>query len=407
MNLNWVISRFMHLGPRVVAVTCLIIYSYYAVDFLMGWGKRLLGPALIVPEGFPVGGDFSHFWMAATLAWGGDPTGAYDPATLQGALAAFFGLPLKYAFPYPPTFLLVLLPLALLPYLTSLAVWQSTTLTGYLLVLGRIAPHPLALWLSLIFPGVYLNFSFGQNGLLSAALLGGGLLLLNRFPLSAGVLLGLLTYKPHLAFLVPVALLAGGRRRALGAMVATAAGLALASVLVLGYEVWVAFWRTLPVSMKLLETGRTASGMVMYKMPTIFAGAILLGAGVTLAWALQGMAMLGIGALVVWTWFRGTSLALEGSILVLAILLFMPFGFVYDLALMALPLAWIGWEGHTQGWLPGEKLLLIIGWAFPFFLTQVTGALSLPLAPLVLTSLLILTIRRARLEARSREVNFG
>jgi hypothetical protein len=394
MNLNWVISRFIHLGPRVVAITGLIIYSFYFVDFLMGWGRRLLGPALVVPEGLPVGGDFSHYWMAATLAWGGDPTGAYNPATLQGALASFFGLPVKCVFSYPPTFLLFLLPLILLPYLASLAVWQLTGLTGYLLVLSRIAPHPLALWLSLTFPGVYLNFSFGQNGLLSTALLGGGLVLLDRFPLTAGLLLGLLTYKPHLAVLVPVALLAGGRWRALLSMVATAAGLALASALVLGYEVWAAAWRTLSYSLQVMETGRSVSGMVLERMTTVFAGALLLGANPGLAWVLQGMVMLGGGALVAWIWFRGTSPALGATVLVLGILLFMPYSFVYDLALLALPLAWLGWEGHTKGWLPGEKFLLIIGWGSPFFLTDLTKSLGVQFAPLILATLLALALRR-------------
>jgi len=67
--------------------------------------------------------------------------------------------------------------------------------------------------LALAFPGTFQNFIQGQNGFLSAALLGGGLVILERFPLTGGMLLGALSYKPHLAALIPVALLAGRLRQ--------------------------------------------------------------------------------------------------------------------------------------------------------------------------------------------------
>ena len=70
-------------------------------------------------------------------------------------------------------------------------------------------PHRATFLLLLSFPGTYQNFIHGQNGFLSAAILGGGLLCLNRFPFIAGFIFGFLTYKPHLAILVPVVLAAG------------------------------------------------------------------------------------------------------------------------------------------------------------------------------------------------------
>ena len=84
----------------------------------------------------------------------------------------------------------MILPLALLPYLASLVAWLLVTLSNYLLVIRRIAPHPLTPWLALAFPGTFQNFIQGQNGFLSAALLGGGLVILDRFPLTGGMLLG-------------------------------------------------------------------------------------------------------------------------------------------------------------------------------------------------------------------------
>ena len=59
--------------------------------------------------------------------------------------------------------------------------------------------------------------------------------------------------------------------------------------------------------------------------------------------------MLAVAAMVIWTWSRqGIPLARRASVLVLGILLFTPFAFEYDLALLALPLAWLAWEWYTE-----------------------------------------------------------
>ena len=63
--------------------------------------------------------------------------------------------------------------------------------------------------LALAFPATFINLFHGQNGFLNAALLGAALLALDRRPVVAGILFGLLSYKPHLGLLVPLALLAG------------------------------------------------------------------------------------------------------------------------------------------------------------------------------------------------------
>ena len=56
---------------------------------------------------------------------------------------------------------------------------------------------------------MFVNVGHGQNGFLTAALLGGALHWLDRRPWLAGVLIGCLAYKPQFGVLIPVALLAG------------------------------------------------------------------------------------------------------------------------------------------------------------------------------------------------------
>jgi hypothetical protein len=159
----------------------------------------------------PLGADFSHYLLASALAHAGHPLTVYRAPEFIAALNAYFKVAYPIPWLYPPTFLLLIYPLAFLPYLASLDLWLAATLAAFLTVLRRIAPHPMTLWLALAFPGTFQNFFNGQNGFLTIALLGGGLYLLDQSPWAAGCLLGLVSYKPHLFVLVPVALIAARR----------------------------------------------------------------------------------------------------------------------------------------------------------------------------------------------------
>jgi hypothetical protein len=381
----WLFSRFTAISPPLLVTLYLLMWAYWLATG-SGWLDR---------AGNPIGGDYSYYWAASSLALRGEAAAVYDFPRLQAVELAVFGKEASVPFPYPPTFLLLLLPLGVLP---SLAVWLMATGGGYLGIIRRIAPHPRIIWLTLAFPGAFQNLGFGQNGWLSAILLGGGLLLLDRLPLAAGVLFGLLTYKPHLAVLIPVALVAGRRWLALVAMGLTAAGWALASVLILGPETWSGFLKNLPAAVKLLETGNFA---LIHKMPTVFAAAILAGAGLTAARILQGATMLLTAAIVAWIWRRGAAPALRNAVLVLGALLFIPHSFIYDLAILALPLAWLGWEGYQRGWLPGEKTILLLGFVTPLVAPSVAQATHVQPAPLILGALLFFSCRRAVLGSPS------
>jgi hypothetical protein len=114
----------------------------------------------------PLGADFSHYWLASSLAQAGHPLTVYQAPEFIAAQEAFFKVAYPVPWLYPPTFLLMVYPLAFLPYLASLCVWLAATLTAFLMVLRRIAPHPLTVWLALAFPGTFQNFFHGQNVLL-------------------------------------------------------------------------------------------------------------------------------------------------------------------------------------------------------------------------------------------------
>lgn len=384
-----------------------VVFSlrFSASIFLIIWGYWILtGTGLVDRSGIQVGGDFSHYWVAASMARSGEAAAVYDVPRFKAAQETTFGVKTTLFWLYPPTFLLMLIPFSLLPYLASLTIWILITLGGFVLVLRYLTPHPRMVWLFLAFPGTLQNFAYGQNGFLSGALLGGGLLLLDSSPAAAGVLLGLLTYKPHLAALVPLALIAGRRWRALTAMIATAATLILASLIVLGSDVWLAFLNKVLFSFQGLENSTISPGsnLPLEKMPTIFAAVLLAGSNLLTATIFQVATMFLVALMVAWVWRREAPLALRASVLVLGIFLFTPYDFVYDLAILALPLAWLGWDGYTRGWLPGEKVCLVLGFLTPLAAPGLAQATRVQIAPLVLAALMYLALRRAGHEFSSR-----
>jgi hypothetical protein len=111
---------------------------------------------------------------------------------------------------YPPTFLLVLLPFCWLPFLTSYAVFQIASFTALVAASwGLTARKTLIPVLLLLSPAAAITVIAGQNAFLTAALVLGGLRLLPRAPVWAGILFGMLTIKPQFGLLIAVALVPG------------------------------------------------------------------------------------------------------------------------------------------------------------------------------------------------------
>jgi len=289
------------------------------------------------------------------------------------------------------------LPLSLVPYPVALALWLMIGVIPFLVVIHRIAPHPLSPLVALLFPATAEVFFSGQNGCLSAALLGGGLLLLERRPLLAGLLLGLLSYKPHLGLVIPFALAAGAYWRAFLAAAATVLAFAAASLWAFGAGTWLAFVDSLPLARRSVELGESP----WFKMVSVLPAARLLGFEVATAWAAQGVTALAATAAVVWLWRRRAPPELRASALVFAVPLATPYAQFYDLAVLALPIAWIAWRARQSAWLSGERLALALLWLAPvlaFSLAQETG---IPTWPLILAAMLALVLRRALREVPS------
>jgi hypothetical protein len=376
---------------RVTAYTRLTLAIYVMLALL--W--VVLSRDGIDPAGKPLGADFINFYAASDLALHGRLVDAYDIGRMEAAEQAIVPAAQGQVVPwqYPPTFALMMLPLALLPYGVSFVLFMIATAALYLWLIHAILPDRRAVVTALAFTAVLVNGLGGQNGFLSAALLGGGLILLETRPIAAGVLLGLLTYKPHLGLLVPFVLVAGGYWRTIAAAVITSALFALLAWLDFGNESWLAFWRLLPVAGDYLRSGV----LPWDKMASVFAAARLLGASVTVATALHAIVAIVVAALCLLVWWRAGSLAPRVALAISGTVLAVPAFYDYDLVVLAIPMAILAAEGMRRGWLPGERILLVILWLMPMIGSPLARYAHLPLMPLVLLALFWACWRRLRL----------
>lgn len=357
-----------------------------------GW--IALSDGLIDRNGKPVGTDFSNVYAAGRLTWQGHPAEAYQPALQHAAEKAVFGgreVPF-YGWHYPPFFFAVAVLVSAVPYGWGLAIWLAAGFTAYLAVMRAILPRPETLLVAAAFPAVFVNIGHGQNGFLTAALLGGALHLLDRRPWLAGLLIGALAYKPQFGVLIPVALLAGARWNTIGAAAATVAALVALSFATLGGGVWQAFIDSMNFTqVVVLEQGGTG----WEKIQSVFSAARMWGAGVQFAYAIQIALALALAAALAWLWRSDAAFELKASALASGSLLATPYVLDYDLVVLAVAIAFFARHGLNRGFHPYEISLLAAAWMVPLLSRGVAAATGLPLGLMVLLLTFVFALRRA------------
>lgn len=199
--------------------------------------------------------DFTNLWSGGRLALEGRVDAIFDVEAYRLALRGWFGSGLPdQEWSYPPSILLIGVPLSFLPLPLAYGLWTAATLACLYLVLRNLQ-LPAIVTLALLFsPAAVMNSIFGQNGALTTALLIGTLLLLPLRPVLAGILAGLLTIKPHLGLLLPFCFLAAGQYRAIVAAILTTVMLVGLTGLFFGFDVWLGFFKeTGPLMQKIME----------------------------------------------------------------------------------------------------------------------------------------------------------
>jgi hypothetical protein len=374
--------------------------------------------------GRPLGTDFSNVYAAGTYVLDGEPAAPFDPARQYQREQTIFGQTTGfYGWHYPPFFLGVAALLATMPYWLALLMWQGVTLVLYLLAMRSIllsSPSPgeggsraasarsgvsgdgsspppgslrdptsplqgevkkewllLALLLALAFPAVFINLGHGHNGFLTAALMTGALILLDRRPIVAGILIGLLAYKPQFGLVIPLVLIASGRWRVFFTAGVTVALLALAVTLAFGVEVWTAFLASTHFTRTVvLEQGGTG----WYKIQSVFSWARMWHGSVPFAYAVQGAITLLVALALALLWRARVSFAVQAAALLIGTILATPYSLDYDLMLLAPAIGFLAAGGMSRGFAPWEKTLLAALWIVPLVTRSVAEATLIPLA---------------------------
>jgi len=223
-------------------------------------------------------------------------------------------------------------------------------------------------------------------------LMTGALLQLDKRPILAGVLFGLLAYKPQFGLLIPFVLAASGRWRTFIAATATVLILGLAVTAAFGTDVWRAFFQSMRFTREVvLERGDTG----WYKIQSVFSWARMWGASVDVAYIAQATVTLCVGGATVWFWRSRAAFEPKAAALLIATLLATPYSLDYDLMLLAPAIAFLAAHGMADGFEPYEKSLLAALWLMPLLARSIAQATLVPLAVPLMMSLFALIMSRA------------
>jgi hypothetical protein len=369
---------------RLIAVIGLSLVLGYAVVLISAVSA---GQWLIDAQGKPIASDFVNVWAAGKLTLDGHPALAYDWTVHKSMEVRAVGHAFAnyYGWHYPPPFLAVAALLATVTILPATFVWLTATAAACMVALRAVLADRAGYLMTLAFPASLWNVTAGQNGFLTAALIGGTLTLMKRQPIAAGVCLGLLTYKPHFGLLFPVALFAAREWRVLIAASVTAIAMIALSLLAYGTETWVAFFAATPkMTEAVLGQGLAEFG----RLQSVFGLVRSLGGSATLAWTIQGAVIAICGIAIFAVWRSRVRFELKAATLATAALIATPYLYIYDFVVLAIPVAYLLRLAVAQGFtlaerlgLPAAGLLLL---AYPFLKMQVGLAAAFVLGVLVL-----------------------
>ena len=284
-------------------------------------------------------------------------------------------------FPYPPPFLLFVLPFGMLPFAVGFGSWVAVTAALYFIAFRRIAPWPY----TFAHPANFSNALVGQNGMLTSAIFAGGFTLLDRRPLVAGALFGLLIVKPQLAVLIPVALLAGRYWRAIAAAAVTAVALLLIAWLAFGEETYRAFL------VNASHQATLVSGRIPWPKIASAFGALRT-MGVPVVPALLVHAAIAIGAAVA-TWLAWRrSWPTRVPIVAAASLLVSPYLLGHDSVLMMVPIGWL--IVHQR-----RPAIVVLLWAISMLAVAAVGPNPTPVAAILAIAVMWQEARRLQSES--------
>jgi hypothetical protein len=295
----------------------------------------------------------------------------------------------SYFWSYPPHILLLIWPFGLMPYLLGYVAWCVLGLAAFVAAARTGGVERRNLLFIALAPAVAVNVFFGQNGFVSAALLVAGLASLDRRPILAGILFGILSIKPQLGLLLPVVLVMTGRWRTIAAAAATVVALVAATAAIYGVDIWTEYLTKVGAQQVWLLNN--ASGLVLSQIPSALYAGRRLGLPIEIGWAAQIVVTVLALAAVVWTFRRRRDPVLSMALLVTAIFLVSPYSFNYDMVVFGWVLALLRQRDDNSALDHG---LILAVWTLPVAMMLFGIVLHLPVAILVLPAFAVRLVWR-------------
>ena len=349
----------------------------------LGWLLSIfLGPGNMDLANQVIGTDYIQFYAAGMTIRLGESEHLYNFEYQASLEKQIIGDELKsfHAFITPPFFAYLFVPLSLLSYPLSFAVWSVLGLASLYLsirLLGTSHPYKALIWSLTFFP-VFASISFGQNSLLSLFILSLSYgLWLKRRPFLAGLACSLLLYKPQLILGIAVLWVLEYRRdwKALIGLALGSLGLATLSF------IWLpqASLSYLDFSKNVLSTMMGWEQFPIWHAHTWRAFWYLLlpehPSFAEIFWVI--FALTGLGSFILfWRYQRGNFRLIFAAAICLTLWI-TPHAMIYDWTILLIP-AMVLWENYE----PLRKL-----WKFIFILIWVAFLLGSPLVSLQLKTI--------------------
>jgi len=350
---------------NVCFALAVINISFFPTAYLAHWW-------IYDSAGLGIPTDFVNVWAAGRLALDGQPAQAWDWGIQKQVEVALLGRNFTgyFAWHYPPPFLFIAALLAQFPYAVAFIGWALVSLVPYLAMMRAIVGRSFGLLLAVALPMAFSNVLVGQNGFLTAALIGGTLYLMPVRPILSGICLGLLSYKPQYGLLFPLVLIAASQWTVFFTAATVTLAMAVASWLAFGTESWQAFFHWMPMfSQAFLTEGQAP----WWKMQSLFALVRTFGGTEQLAWIFHWIFAGSVAVVLALMWRSRVRYSVKAAALATGTLLTTPYLFMYDMMVLAIPVAFLVRMGLSRGFRAYELPALACAFAMiaGFILTGV------------------------------------
>jgi hypothetical protein len=332
-----------------IALAAAVVAAIYLVSPNFRWSETQAGG--------PYAGDFLQEWIGGHVVGAGEGDRLYAPAHARAlehdpALVGFRWDERQYLpMVYPPFYYVLVRPLALLSVPAAAAVWGVLMIAALAVAAGlawrRLTAARDSAWTAWLLPAAVLfaplleSLSSSQKGTLALAILAGTFCLLEaRRPLAAGLVCGLLLFKPQLLIVIGPAMLACRQWRFTAGLATTCLALAALS-LVAGIKACADWLRFVLGTADYLHN----AGYDLHKSHCLY-GFFELLLGSFGAPVVRGATLAAAGGVVflLWRILRGgvvpgtPRFAGQFAALVAATVLLSPHLFTYDLTILLLPM---------------------------------------------------------------------